>query len=115
MCWINNRKTSVTEAVSEVREVRFGVRLCMTLLGIVKTWVSLVPMRIDHNGGAREPSQEVLKITQERANNDLGKGGSCRKGEQSSDSGYILKVELTDVADGPTCKTKGGIKVDSLV
>lgn len=27
----------------------------------------------------------------------------------------IFKVDLTDVADGPRCKTKGGVKVDSLV
>lgn len=55
-----------------------------------------------------------MEIIQERANNDFGKWGSSRKGE-SSDSGYILKVELIDAADRPTCKTKGGIKVDSLV
>lgn len=34
-----------------------------------------------------------MEIIRERANNDFGKGGSSRKGE-SSDSGYILKVEL---------------------
>lgn len=56
-----------------------------------------------------------MKIIQERAKNDFGKGGSSRKGEPSSESGYILKVELTDVANGPIRKTKGGIKVDSLV
>lgn len=29
---------------------------------------------------------------------------------QSLDCGYTLKVELTDVADGQLCKTKGGIR-----
>lgn len=71
-------------------------------------------MRRDHrreskgaqSGGFGNNSGEVIMT--------LVRGGSSRKGE-SSDSGYILKVELRDAADRPTCKTKGGIKVDSLV
>lgn len=86
----------------------------MILQGVVKTWVSVAPVRIDHRRESKGAQSGGSGIIQERANNDFGKGGSSRKGE-SSDSGYILKGELIDVADRPTCKTKGGIKVDFLV
>lgn len=71
-------------------------------------------MRIDYRR-ARELTHEVFEIIQENDNDVLGRGGSSSKGEKSSDSGYILKIDLTDVAFGPSCKTSRGIKVDSFI
>lgn len=65
-----------------------------------KDGVSLAPKRIDDRGAS------VFEIIQERDNDALGQGGSGRKGEKSLGSRYILKTEMTDVADGSRCKTK---------
>ena len=71
-------------------------------------------MRIGYRR-ARDPTQEVSEMIQENNNDDLGQGRSSSKGEKSSDSGYTMKIDLRDVAFGPSCKTRRGIKVGSFI
>lgn len=69
------------------------------LMGQCKDLASLASVRRDHRR-AREPTQEVFEIIQEKDNGALGRGEAGEKVRSHQILDTIMKVDLIDVAFG---------------